>query len=768
MRDSTRLDKITNIRTTVRPIRKLFVIDANDINTLLRFIEFCSTDLHGIRNIILLNDDNLFSENTVAFVRRHDPDVILNYSSASEDSLYDQYRTLVRKMRAGDFDLRAYKTQLPLLQRLPSFISNMYRMAGKDLRLDDKVWAVVDEATGESKEGGGEENEPLPSIEELFFSVNAGRVTTKSLEMFKFGIFRDISAEPIKTAEHFIEAVGKTNETLIYLPAPLSGGTIGSSIYAINYNPDDYFYRKSTIVLGKADDLRSVTYFWNERATYTDTESKILWMPIEIVERYKEIIDSYEHYCIFGEGESDTQVFKTIFDRKTQIDCSRYYFPEIHTWTSFSNVQTIYTSGGTLTIRHPAEKLFSNMANYMLEIQGLDEAMWPINRAVGELFLEVPYKQSSGYFVSRISKDGLAISTSHFSLFEDKDLFVEIQVPEERIIFNTYFADYGLEITETRGTKIIDRVINLLGGIKDLGVIIEPDVFELLVRMTPRRIERIVKDLKKEITSDLSEDRIYDLLNKNVADLSMLVSLRAVNAEELHKIVPGKVTDKTRFYARVQELYEKKVLLRGKSFKCPFCEGDLWFPLEAIGESNKCYRCNQQVAIPVYYRGNTLGDAFRLNKLIVNAIDQGVLPVLLTISFLSNQRFYGEKYLYDCEVRLKDGAKLLSEIDIIFTLGRRLGIGEIKADRGFELEQVNRLLDIARRVRADLLLFSTLKSTKSEEVKELQSYLAGQNLEVPALILTRDRLFEDSMVDISKHFKLTGEEDKFTAGPVII
>jgi hypothetical protein len=405
----------------------------------------------------------------------------------------------------------------------------------------------------------------------------------------------------------------------------------------------------------------------------------------------------------------------------------------------------------------------------MLEIQGLNEAIWPVNRAVGELFLDEHLKKSSGYLVSRISKDGLATSISLFNILEDKDLFVEINLPEERAIFRAFFADYGLAITETRSTKIIDRVINLVGSIENLRVIINPDIFELLVKMTPRRIERIAKDLMKKITPDLSEDKIYDLLNKNISELSMLASQKAVYAEELYKTVPRRVTDKTKFYNHVQELYEKKILLRGKSFKCQFCEGDLWFPLEVIEESNKCYRCNQPVAIPVYYRGNALGDAFRLNELIVNAVDQGVLPVLLTISFLSNQRFYGEKYLYDCEVRLKDETKPFGEIDIIFTLGRRLGLGEVKADRGFEIDQVDRLLEIARRVHADLLIFSTLKSKESDEVKELEKYLAKQSLTLPALILTKDVLFaEPSTFDISKYFKVDIGENRFVSGPIIV
>jgi hypothetical protein len=135
-------------------------------------------------------------------------------------------------------------------------------------------------------------------------------------------------------------------------------------------------------------------------------------------------------------------------------------------------------------------------------------------------------------------------------------------------------------------------------------------------------------------------------------------------------------------------------------------------------------------------------------------VDQGVLPVLLTLVFLSRQRFFNKTYLYDCEVRSAGDAPLLAELDVMFTLGRYFGVGEVKADRGFDLLQVDRLLEVASRVRADILLFSTQRPRESEEVKTLVEHLATRSLSIPAFVIPGEVLFCDELIDITKYFEL--------------
>jgi hypothetical protein len=56
--------------------------------------------------------------------------------------------------------------------------------------------------------------------------------------------------------------------------------------------------------------------------------------------------------------------------------------------------------------------------------------------------------------------------------------------------------------------------------------------------------------------------------------------------------------------------------------------------------------------------------------------------------------------------------KQLAEVDILFTIGTLIGIAEVKGDRGFEdHEQIDKLLDVSKRIAANLIIFSTLENS---------------------------------------------------------
>ena len=750
---------LINVMTLVRPIRKLFVIENGDITTFARLVGFCSEDLNGIRTLILINDERLFSENTIALVHSHDPDVILNYSQANDQALYDCFRILVRRMNHSPRELRAYKTHLATVQQYPAVLQNMFAYQGKNLKLDDTTYAII---RGDGKEKDDEDDDSaLPSTaEDLSFAINCGSVDGAFLKLRKFGVFRDLNIEPPTSWQQLITAV-RDDDLFIQLSTHFVGNGTMSSIWEIDRNVERSFYDKRTVIIGSRNDLRSLTYFWNERASYE--RCKIVWLPAEEADSYTDLLGDFDQYCLFDSAAGIPQL-ERVLASKTKIDCAVYYFPEMLFSDSFSAMQVLQQSGPKIQLSHPAAKLFSRISHYMFEVRGLAEDVWPVSAALGEMFISEHSKTGSHYFGSRISKSGFATSTGQFNVFEDEDLFINLILPDKGAMFKEFFRDHQLELRETRGTKVIDRIISLVGGVANLEVFAHGEIFELLVKLTPRRTERIIKELQKNTSSDLSGANLKSLLT----NLPGLTAPRAVAADELEGYVPGGVRDKADFYAQVESLYQNKVLLRGKSFSCPQCDGQLWFALENIKAENKCYRCDHPVIIPAYLDNRALADSFRVNELILNAVDQGVLPVLLTLYFLARQRFVAQKYIFDCEVAVEGESQCFAELDIIFTLGRMIGVGEIKADRGFETEQVNRLIEIAQQIGARVLLFSTLKVRSSNEVRALYDHLQNRHLSMPALILPREVLFfSDDPINISKYFEV-GLDNLFVSGPIIL
>lgn len=749
------MDRIATIETVIRPIKKLFVIDPDDRQGFISFIKSSTGDMNGIRNLILLNDDSLFSENTVTFVRRFDPDVILNYSSRKDGDFYDRYRTRVQNNREAGFTIHAtFQTPLWYFQNLPPGVMAMGKLLGEQVDFTGEMWAVIE----------GPEQEP--TLEELLFSIHCGRVDDKLIEDLKHGLFRQITINPVTTPEQFSIPMGDHGSNFLHLPAQLPSSSMTSSVYDVDYNPDQFFTDKPTVIFGAAGELSSMAYFWNTRATYP--ANKTLWMPVELAERYPELIAGCRYFCSFVEGMRDLPPLKALLENMTEVDCSRYYFPVYQDWDAFKHVQNVPVVDNRLKVSHPADKTFSGITVYaMLEVRGLEETMLPASRALGEMYIDERVRGGSHYVTTRIGKRGLATSVSRFDFLSEDDLFIEVQIPDERAIFRTIFKDHGMQLAETKGSKVIDQVVTLAGGLRSLASLLDPHVHALLVNLTPQRIGRIVREITKELTPELSEAKLHELLARNVESLTVIHSNKTVNAGDLLSLARGQVADRERFYSQVQELYEKKILLRGKSFKCPSCDGNLWIPLESVREENKCYRCNQPVRIPVFVKGVPLGDSYRLNELMINAVDQGVLPVLFTLVFLDGQRFYGSRFLYDCEVKSEDGSELLAEVDVLFTLGRRLGLGEVKADRGFDLGQADRLIGVAERVGAELLVFATQKERSSEEVGALQQHLAAKQLNIPAFLIPREVLFAEQQANFVRYFEV-GRDDRHIAGPVVL
>jgi hypothetical protein len=755
------MNEIVNVMTLVRPIRKLFVIEDGDLSTFVKLVDYCSEDLNGIRTLILLNDERLFSESTVALVTTHDPDVILNYSKASNESLYERYRTKVIRPTHGPRELQPYRTHLATVQQYPAVLRNMFAYQGKNLALDETTYALV-----RPTEENGHDNDASLSrtVEELCFAVNCGSVSADFFDMRKFGVFRDVQIESLSAFPQLVNAV-LNDDSFIQLSTYFAGNGTSQSIWEVDHNVPRYFQDKSTVIIGAGNDLKSLTYFWNERASFERT--KIVWLPAERADAYSALLDDFDHYCLFESAGNNEQLEKAL-SLKTRIDTSIYYFPGIIFSDSFSNMQIIQRRDQQISISHPSEKLFSRMSHYMFEVRGLRESVWPVNEALGEMFLAKHSKIASSYFGSRIGRTGFSTSTGQFNVFEDEDLFVDLVIPDEREMFKTLFQDHKLTITETRGTKVIDRIISLVGGIEHLDVFANREIFELLVKLTPRRTDRIVKQLLKQLPADLGDTNVRELISRNMSDLPGLTAPKAVAADELEQHVVGGLKDKASFYSHVEKLYQNKVLLRGKSFICRQCDGELWFTFENISAENKCYRCGHLVNIPTFLNNRALTDSFRVNELVVSAVDQGVLPVLLTLYLLNKQRFIAPKYLYNCEFTVGDKSQCQGEVDLIFTLGRIIGLGEIKADRGFEFSQVDRLVDLAAQIDARVLVFSTLKSRSSQEVKSLQSHLQNRKIASLAMILCQEVLFAgNESISIPKFFEVH-PDNSFLTGPVVV
>jgi hypothetical protein len=599
---------------------------------------------------------------------------------------------------------------------------------------------------------------------QFLFSLHCGLIDSEELEHLDWTIFRRVSIRTIENLEDFWRVLTNRESNFLNLCSPYDRYTDHHSIWEIDHN-QQHFKGKPSVIIGDFFDLESIVYFWNVRASYP--ESQVLWMPYQMLETTTDRLREYEQYCLFnvtGEGPG----LNSSLEGKVHIDASKYYFPNRDDWQTFDFLQHGSVVDNVLNVNHPKEKLFSSLGmnlSFMLEIRGLEDFLLPNSSVLGELFIKSPRLTSFEYF-TRISQRGLSTAQFDLEFPSDQSLFSRVSLPQTRDVFKTLFSEYGLHLVETNKGLMTEKIINLVGGAENLRVFRNQPVFDLIVKLAPRRVARKVKELTKDLKQEISEERIYEILEENIGSLTTINTRPIIDADRLLSLASEQAANSTVFFTRIQELYEKRILLRGRHYNCASCGSELWFPLETIQDDLRCYCCGEQTSIPVYSDGRILVDAFRLNELIAMAVDQGVFPVLLTVLFLINQRFYGSRIMYDAEI-LSDATRL-AEVDLIFTLGKRLGLAEVKADRGFDLSQVERLVSISDAVKADMIVFSTLRSSASEEVRVLSDYLSHKGLAIPVFIVGKEALFAEASPDLSKCFELVRGENRFPTGQIIL
>jgi len=740
------MSRIETIRTKVRPIKKLFIVEEDDVDAFFQVVGFVTGEVMGLSNLILLNDEGLASDNVLGFVDRHRPDVLLNLSSADTEKLRGVFKLPALSCSVGDGNFQCLSTRLCLVDNLPRF-----------LKVGDP------EGAPEVFSCFGEEAGP----DWAALSLNFGMVGPDLEEELKESVWEHVRIRPIQSVEQMLDLTKTRGGNLLHMSLDLAALREESSVWHLNHNPHEYFRGKPTLVIGDRQRLRSMSYFWNTRATHPYNTT--VWLPAEAVERHQHQLGGFQHCCLFTDDEGIARLVSEM--GIGAIDHSVYWF-QSHTtgWSMFQSTQVVSVVDGRLRISHPADKLLSTSGwnvGFALDVVGIPEFWTPRTPDLGEQFVELPDRQLFPRYFAKVDQGTLSRYGEQIAFLEDRPVVEEIRLPGTEAVLSCVFAGHGLELRATPATKVANQTIELLGGHDGIGLLADERVLQLLVKLTPPRRRRLAESLASAVGSE-SEAGIREVIARCLPSLETRGSQPAWDVQGMTSLVGGTKEQQAELFATIQDLYGKRVLLRGKSFPCPHCGSDLWYPLASLQEENRCDGCNKPVGLPIFSQQGVLGDHFRLNQLVANAVDQGVLPVLLTIHLLDRQPFAMRRFVANHEVYETGGENRLAEVDLVFALSDKLGLAEVKADSGFDLKQTNRLIDLARRVECGLLVFATLKAAGSAEVAALVDHLRGHDLRIPAFIVTSEALFAGAPPHIDRHFRVILNENRFPCGPILV
>jgi len=740
------------ISTRIRPIKKLFIIELNDYDSFAKIFTEIQDEIDIIQNLIFVNDDELWTQSNKDFIKRSDPDIILNLSKLDDDKLSIHFGISSVKPVTDQYKIGRFGTNLFSFLRRPDYL--------------DKIGSDKDESINvfsASKLANDEES--------LFACINYGLFQKEIEPLLPITIFKELQVTYLTQKSELINMIFENEKKFIHLTTDISsfaGFGHGSSIYEVNYNKERVFdNKKRYFFISEKNDFKTITYFWNTRSYYSS--SNLAWIPIEIIEDIKLLVDTETIFICFDKIIESK--IRKIFSTASIIQPIRLYFSgRNESWAYFEHKQIINITDCEVIIQHPIEKSFSDfgsMGAFVLETSGLKEFAYPKRRNIGNLFSKKGYgHEMFAERFQRISEYGLSKYILEVSPLKAEDISELITLPTFNEVIKHLFEDVGYSIKSTPKSSILEQTVNLFGGVSELSIIATKHIFELLVSLTPKvRTEKVVKKLLdgslEKITSDNVLEIIAELREKGGVNFPTPI----LTVEEIIEKTQLAKDEKKKIFPIIQKLYDQRIFLRGKFFECPFCNSKLWIQIDEINRVNYCVECSNLVNLPVYLNNKQDSDYFRLNQLIARAVDQGQLSTILLLNLFFQQKYRAFEYQSNLEVF--KGNNLITDIDLLIKIGIKIGIAECKSTSGFTEKQIDDLIKIASNMQFDFIAFSSLVDSISPEIVNLIELLNKKSLNIPAFIFTNEILFKPQSNLIGKHFELWHSEN-FHVGPIVI
>jgi hypothetical protein len=739
------------ILTKVRPIKKMFIIENNDYEAFEKLFLEIQDEIDIIQNLIFVNDDDLWSQTNKDFVKRSDPDIILNLSTIDDNRLSLHFGIFSARPDTDYYKIGRFGTNLSSFIKFPSVIKRFNKE-------EDIEFSVLSASKLE--------NTP----ESLLACINYGLFETKTKELLPLSIFKNLNADFLTDKGDLMKYLFNTNKyiQLTTQIGDFGGSGHGSSIYEINYNTQGLFEdKRKYIFVSKQNDFKTISYFWNTRSYYPYSETA--WMPIDYIKDISAIVDKGTIFICFDIGLES--IIKSIYPHNIISKPSGLHFSgRNERWTFFEHSHMISIVDKEAVILHPAEKSFSDigaMGAFVLETRGLKEFIYPKRRSIGKLFF--PDYHDFALFENqfrRISELGLSTYVLQISPLKAEDISELIILPTFTQVLKHLFQDVGYTIKTTQKSSILEQTINLLGGLGEISTISDKHIFNLLITLTPKvRTEKVVKKVLEgageKITSDDVLEIIAEIREKGAVNFPSVT----LTTEDILAKTSLARNEKKNLLPVLQKLHDQRIFLRGKYFQCPSCSSNLWIQIDQIKRINYCIECNNVVNIPIHLNGKQDSDYFRLNQLIVRAVDQGQLTTLLLLNC-----FYQQKYRtfdYQSNLEVYENNTLITDIDLLIKIGKKIGFAECKSTSGFTESQVNELINIASKIQCDFIAFSSLVDSKSKEINDLVTILDKKALNIPAFIFTNQSLFNPNSNMIPKYFELRQNKECFK-GPIIV
>jgi hypothetical protein len=277
----------------------------------------------------------------------------------------------------------------------------------------------------------------------------------------------------------------------------------------------------------------------------------------------------------------------------------------------------------------------------------------------------------------------------------------DIHLPTAAEALEDWIADQGFSVVRTQDGRDAEALLRRLGSLAALDVLADHQRVALLKVLAPQSRKKLAQRLVAE--AKRAGARVDEaVMLERLSDLGLFLEVQARSANEIASELKGQAT-KEDVLGLLGPLVEAGFVRRARSVRCPGCRFRMMLALDEHRERIACRACGETFTMPVTDNSGRAEAAcyYRLDGLMARAMDQDVLPVLLTLRAVRPPAEQPTLFFAWPGVEVTAGAGKPVDIDLLVSDGHNVWCFEVKQNAtGLNQAQFRKLLDVATKLKA--------------------------------------------------------------------
>lgn len=308
--------------------------------------------------------------------------------------------------------------------------------------------------------------------------------------------------------------------------------------------------------------------------------------------------------------------------------------------------------------------------------------------------------------------DAISLTTSASNSPYNFDLYL----PGGDETLGDFLAARGLRGELSPAGRYAQALIGRLGGASGLTALATQRSLNVLGPLTSPSRHKLLQRLERNLTELYGEqapttDELAEIIREHIVELEP-------HTRTLDDLASQTGTARPDLLAALETLIEAGFVRRGRFERCRNCGYEDFYPLAEIDERLQCHACQERFLLAVASGPNEPRLGYQLDPLMARAMDQDLMPVLLTLRYLYSPEGAAAGAFWP-GLEMTDRTATTQDCDILLAQDGHVTVCECKKSAlGLTVTQAEKTIELAATLGANTI-FSALEGDFSAEVKQL-------------------------------------------------